>query len=78
MSSPDGIPGLRARLARYPEQRYPSQHAATALQLGLALAGAGQLAEAERNLAAASRLLDPARMPAEAAAAANAWGAVLR
>lgn len=78
MSSPDGIPGLRARLARYPEQRYPSQHAATALQLGLALAGAGQLTEAEANLAAASRLLDPERMPAEAAAAANAWGAVLR
>lgn len=78
MTAPASIADLLARVRRYPEARYPVQHATAQLHLGVALAAIGRLAEAERSLASATRLFDPQRMPGPAAAAANAWGAALR
>jgi tetratricopeptide (TPR) repeat protein len=69
---------LERRLARYPPERYPVQHATIQFHLGVALGDAGRLPEAERALDAALRLFHPDRLPAEHAKATNARGAVLR
>lgn len=69
---------LTARLARYPADRYPVQHATASFQLGFALAGAGRFTEAERALAVAAELFGPDRLPTEHAKALNARGAALR
>ena len=69
---------LRRRLERHPADRYPVQHATARFHLGVALAGAGRLDEAEEHLAAACRLFPADGMPAEHAKAANGWAAVLR
>lgn len=69
---------LTARLARYPADRYPVQHATTSFHLGSALTEAGRFADAERALAVAADLFDPDRMPGERAKALNARGAALR
>lgn len=69
---------LLARLDRYPADRYPVQHATTRFHLGVALAGEGQLDEAEVALNLACQLFRPDQMPAEHAKAANALGAVQR
>ncbi|TQM11096.1 tetratricopeptide repeat protein [Pseudonocardia kunmingensis] len=69
---------LRARLARYPADRYPIQHATASFHLGFALTEAGRFIDAERALAVAAELFDPDRMPAEHAKALNARGAALR
>jgi tetratricopeptide (TPR) repeat protein len=69
---------LTARLARYPADRYPVQHATASFHLGFALTEAGRFIDAERALAVAAELFDPDRMPAEHAKALNARGAALR
>lgn len=69
---------LTARLARYPADRYPVQHATASFQLGFALTGAGRFDEAERALAVAVELFGPDRLPTEHAKALNARGAALR
>jgi tetratricopeptide (TPR) repeat protein len=69
---------LEGRLARYPPERYPVQHATLQFHLGVALGNAGQLAASERALDTALRLFDPERLPTEHAKATNARGAVLR
>lgn len=69
---------LTARLARYPVDRYPIQHATARFHLGSALTEAGRFDEAERELAVAAELFGPQRMPAEHAKALNARGAALR
>ena len=73
----EAIEELRRRSARHPPDRYPVQHATARLHLGVALAGAGELAEAEESLATAMDLF-AGRLPEERAKAANALGAVLR
>lgn len=69
---------LTARLARYPADRYPVQHATAQFHLGVALTEAGRYDEAARTLAVAADLFDPDRMPTEHAKAVNARGAALR
>lgn len=69
---------LTARLARYPADRYPVQHATAQFHLGAALTEAGRYDEAERALAVAAGLFDPDRMLTEHAKAVNARGAALR
>lgn len=85
MSAPGPTPSidrrhveLRARLARYPADRYPVQHASTSFQLGSALTAAGHFDEAEQALAVAAELFGPDRLPTEHAKALNARGAALR
>lgn len=77
-SDPSPVTELRARLDRYQPDRYPVQHATTRFHLGVALAGAGRLVEAEESLTAACALFRPDQLPAEHAKAANALGAVHR
>lgn len=69
---------LTARLARYPADRYPVQHATARFHLGSALTEVGRFDEAERELAVAAELFGPERMPTEHAKALNARGAALR
>lgn len=80
MSTPTPPPfvELTARLARYPADRYPMQHATTSFQLGAALTDSGRFREAERALAVAAELFGPDRRPTEHAKAVNARGAALR
>lgn len=77
-AEPPPIVELTARLARYPADRYPMQHATTSFQLGFALTQAGRFSEAERALAVAAELFGPDRLPTEHAKAVNARGAALR
>jgi tetratricopeptide (TPR) repeat protein len=76
--SPPPFVELTSRLARYPADRYPMQHATVSFQLGSALTEAGRFQEAERALAVAAELFGPDRLPAEHAKALNARGAALR
>lgn len=78
MSTASPLIELAARLARYPADRYPVQHATASFHLGAALTEAGRYADAERALAVAAGLFDPQRMPGERAKALNARGAALR
>jgi len=77
-SVPSPLVELTARLARYPADRYPIQHATASFQLGAALTEAGRFDDAERALAVAAALFGPDRLPAEHAKALNARGAALR
>lgn len=72
------LDALRARLGRYPPDRYPVQHATTQFHLGVGLADDGDLGEAERALSIACRFFRPDQLPVEHAKAANALGAVRR
>ena len=78
MSDGPALEELRARLDRYPSDRYPVQHATARFHLGMALAGEGRLEDAGRHLAVACELFRPDQLPAEHAKAANALGAVQR
>lgn len=78
MSGADAVDELRARLDRYPADRYPVQHATARFHLGVALTGAGRLEEAGRELTVACELFRPDQLPTEHAKAANALGAVQR
>lgn len=69
---------LRARLDRHPPDQYPVQHATARFHLGVALAGASRLDEAEESLVVACELFRPDQLPIEHAKAANALGAVQR
>ncbi|WP_219415769.1 hypothetical protein [Pseudonocardia nigra] len=75
-ASPPPFVELAARLARYPADHYPIQHATASFHLGCALTEAGRFAEAERALAVAAELFGPDRV--ERAKAVNARGAALR
>lgn len=69
---------LRERLASFPAERYPMQHATAAFHLGAVLAADPQrLGEAEEALVTAASLFEP-RVGVEAAKAVVALGAVLR
>jgi tetratricopeptide (TPR) repeat protein len=69
---------LEERLARYPPDRYPIQHATAQFHLGLALTNLGELEGAETALVTAARLFDPERLRVEHAKALNALGATIR
>lgn len=69
---------LRARLARFPAERYPVHHATVQYQLGIALTNAGRGGEAEAALADAVALFEPEGLEAERATALNALGAAHR
>ncbi len=71
------IQTLDERLARYPVDRYPVQHATAQFHLGVALTNAGRVPEAEAALATAARVFS-GRLPVEYAKTMNALGAVLR
>lgn len=73
------ISELRSRLLRYPEDRYPVQHATAQFHLAVALLNSNSRAEqAEVALRTACRLFDPERLPVEHAKATNMLGAALR
>ena len=74
----EAIEELERRLARFPPERYPVQHATAQFHLGVALVNAGRPAEAERALDIAAGLFAPDRLPAEHAKTTNARGAALR
>jgi tetratricopeptide (TPR) repeat protein len=74
----DAIAELEERLARYPRERYPVQHATAQFHLGVLLMNGGRADEAERALRAAAELFDPGRLATEHAKALNALGAALR
>jgi len=74
----DAVQALRERVARYPADRYPVQHATAQFHLGAHLAHVGRTEEAELSLRAAASLFDPRWLPAEHAKALNALGAALR
>ena len=74
----EAIEELERRLARFPPERYPVQHATAQFHLGVALVNAGRPAEAERALEVAAGLFAPDRLPAEHAKTTNARGAALR
>lgn len=69
---------LRGRLARYPADRYPVQHATTRFHLGLALLQRGRTAEASRELTVATERFDERQLPVEHAMASNMLGIALR
>ena len=71
------ITTLRERLARYPSDRFPVQHATAQFHLGVTLTNGGQLDEAERALMVAVQVFGEG-LPLEFAKSLNALGAVLR
>ncbi len=70
------IEELEVRLSRYPEHRYPVQHATTQFHRGGALIEMGRLAEAEGALRSSIRLFEGLRH--EQAKALNLLGVALR
>jgi len=58
----DAIAQLEERLRRYPDDRYPVQHATARFHLGAALAQASDLAGAEEALVVAAHLFDAHRL----------------
>jgi tetratricopeptide (TPR) repeat protein len=74
---PSDVEELRARLLRYPADRFPVQHATAQLHLGAALLQAGSTSAAVGALRVAIATYDPT-MLAERATAANLLGAALR
>jgi tetratricopeptide (TPR) repeat protein len=76
--SEEAIRELEGRLARYPADRYPVQHATAAYHLGVVLVDAGRHEEGELALARAAELFDPDGLRVEHATALNARGAALR
>jgi tetratricopeptide (TPR) repeat protein len=69
---------LPDRLARFPIERYPVQHATTQFHLGSSLLHAGQIAPALDALAVARRVFDDVGMGLEAAKATVMLGVGLR
>ena len=74
----EAVEDLERRLARYPEDRYPVQHATAHFHLGLALTHAGRLRDAERPLRESMRIFRDVDLIAESAKAATALGSVCR
>ena len=74
----DVLSELEDRLRRYPEERYPIQHATAQFHRGIELTNRGRLDEAADALGRAERIFDPGRLPVEHAKTLNALGAVLR
>jgi tetratricopeptide (TPR) repeat protein len=74
----DSVLELRRRLDTHPPERYPVQHATTRFHLGVVLAKAGRLREAEESLRRATDLFDRHKLPVEYAKTLVALGAVLR
>jgi tetratricopeptide (TPR) repeat protein len=74
----NAIAELEERLARYPAERYPVQHATAQFHLGVELTNAGRAEEATHALQAAVALFDPNGLGTERAKALNALGAALR
>jgi tetratricopeptide (TPR) repeat protein len=74
----DSIAELEDRLARYPAERYPVQHATAQFHLGVELTNAGRAEEAVRALERAVALFDSDGLRTERAKARNALGAALR
>jgi tetratricopeptide (TPR) repeat protein len=66
------------RLARYPADRYPVQHATAQFHAGVLLTDAGRLDDAARALDVATDLFPPDGLPVEHAKATNARGVVFR
>ena len=69
---------LRRRLARYPGDRYPVQHATARFHLGVALLQRGRTAEAARELTEAVERFNERMLPVEHATASNMLGVALR
>lgn len=74
----DPVAELRDRLARYPAERYPVQHATAQFHLGGLLVASNRIDEARAALIRASELFSPERMPVEHAKALNTLGAAHR
>jgi tetratricopeptide (TPR) repeat protein len=72
------IDEFEQRVARYPAERYPVQHATAQFHLGVALTNAGAPEEGRRALERAVDLFAQAGLAAERAKALNALGAALR
>jgi tetratricopeptide (TPR) repeat protein len=66
------------RLARYPAERYPVQHATAQFHRGVLLTDADRLEEAAQALDIALSLFPPDGLPVEHAKATNARGVVFR
>lgn len=66
------------RLARYPAERYPIQHATAQFHLGVLLTDADRLEEAAQALEVAISLFPPDGLAVEHAKATNARGVVFR
>jgi len=73
----DAVSELRARVQRYPPERYPVQHATASFHLGVALLEAGRAADAIAPLRSSAELFEQ-RLPVEHAKALNMLGAALR
>jgi len=73
----DAVSELRARVQRYPPERYPVQNATASFHLGVALLEAGRAADAIAPLRSSAELFEP-RLPVEHAKALNMLGAALR
>lgn len=69
---------LQARLARYPAQRYPAQHATTQFRLGAVLLETGDVDRAVGSVTAAERIFSDLGMRVEQARSAMMLGAGLR
>ncbi|MQA62905.1 MAG: hypothetical protein GEU86_15750 [Actinophytocola sp.] len=78
MRASDPLNELRERLARYPADRYPVQHATAQFHLGGLLVESNRVDEAREALSAARALFPVERMPVEHAKVLNALGAVHR
>lgn len=74
----EAVEELVSRLARYPAQRYPVQHATAQFHLGVLMTNAGRLHEAAAALEVASAMFNPKHLPQEHAKALNALAAVRR
>src|SRR5919199_4190709 len=72
------IAELEQRLARYPPDRYPVQHATAQFHLGVALINARAPVEGRRALERAAALFGEVGLRVEHAKALNALGAALR
>ncbi|MPZ66919.1 MAG: tetratricopeptide repeat protein [Pseudonocardiaceae bacterium] len=78
MDVQNALDEFEQRLARYPADRYPVQHATAQFHLGVLLTDADRLEEAAQALDVATALLPPDGLIAEHAKATNARGVVFR
>lgn len=78
MDVQNAVDEVGQRLARYPADRYPVQHATAQFHLGVLLTDANRLEEAAQALDVATALLPPDGLAAEHAKATNARGVVFR
>ncbi len=78
MDVQNALDEIEQRLARYPADRYPVQHATAQFHLGVLLTDASRLDEAAEALDVATALLPPDGLATEHAKATNARGVVFR